>query len=151
MNGHDPARRPRPRRGLYEDEFWRYVQEGAVRLQRSPNGRFRYPPSAVDPETLDPNFEWVPIQGTGTLLAWTVFHRQYLPGLPTPYTVAAVRTTEGPVLVANVVDADPHQLAHGMDMVLRYEAAGSAGDEWQIFQWTPAASRAVPTTTEEHE
>jgi uncharacterized protein len=149
VSGPDPVNRPRPRPGLYEDEFWRYVQEGAVRLQRSSNGRFRYPPSAVDPETLDPCFEWVPVQGTGTLVAWTVFHRQYLPGLPTPYTVAAVRTSEGPILLANVVGADPRELAHGMDMVLRYEAAGSAGDEWQIFQWAPAASRPLPTTKEQ--
>lgn len=143
--------RPRPRRGLYDDRFWSYVQAGEIRLQRSSSGRFRYPPSAVELGTLDPSFEWVPIEGTGTLLAWTVFHRRYFAELPTPYTVAAVRTTEGPVLIANVVGAEPHELTHGMDMVVCFERCGVGDETWQIFQWTPAdrAGVAVSATTME--
>ncbi|WP_328394046.1 Zn-ribbon domain-containing OB-fold protein [Nocardia sp. NBC_00416] len=133
--------RPEPARGMYEDEFWNFVQKSDLRLQRAASGRLRYPPAAVDPETLDPEYEWIPIQGTGKLIAWTVFHRQYFPEFPTPYTVGAVQIDEGPILYANIIGVAPKQnLYHGMPMTVTYEPTASAGREWTIFQWRPTSS-----------
>jgi uncharacterized OB-fold protein len=136
-------------RGIYEDTFWNFVQQSEIRLQRSTSGRFRYPPAPVDPQTLDPVYEWVPINGTGNLVAWTVFHRQYFPDIPTPYIVGAVRIPEGPMLFANIVGANSEDLRHAMPMTITYERTTTDGHEWQIFQWQPdiSTNQQQPPTT----
>lgn len=134
--------RPSPLRGVYEDPYWSYVAAGELRLQRCTDcAEYRYPPAPVCPQCLGDVHEWVPLSGAATLLAWTVFHRQYFPQLPVPYVVAAVRTGEGPILVGNVVGADAQELRHDMELRATFEAVDSPEGSWRICQWTPVASQ----------
>ncbi len=95
---------------VYDKPMWDSIEEGRMRLQRcTVNGRFRYPPGPVDPDTLSPDYSWEPISGRGTLLSWTVFHRQYLPAYPAPHTVVAVQLAEGPIMIGSV---EPSEVAH---------------------------------------
>ena len=56
-----------------------------------------------------------------------------------PYVVVAVETTEGPILIANLVDATGQALRLDMPMRIVYETAHSAAEpDWQIYQWAPA-------------
>ena len=90
----------------YDAPMWDSIQAGALQLQRcSVNGRFRYPPGPVDPDTLSPDFTWETVCGRATLLSWTTFHRQYLPAFPAPHTVTVVRLEEGPIMVSCVAAA----------------------------------------------
>jgi len=131
-------RRPEPLRGLYFDPFWEFVQQEDLRLQRCDAcGEMRYPPAAACPHCLSPDATWTPLAGGGAVLAWAVFHRQYFPELPVPYTVVAVETDEGPIVVGNYVGADDRRPAIGERVRLTYEdAAGAAGDR-KIHQWEP--------------
>jgi uncharacterized OB-fold protein len=78
------------------------------------------------------------MSGQGTLLSWVVFHRTYFPELPPPYTVAAVQLTEGPILIANLLDADERPPALDMPVSVTFEEVADAdGDgRWWIYQWT---------------
>lgn len=94
---------------LYDKPMWDSIAAGAMRLQRcTANGRFRYPPGPVCPDSLSSDYTWEPISGRGTLLSWTIFHRQYLPAYPAPHTVVAVQLEEGPIMIGSV---DPTEVA----------------------------------------
>ena len=90
---------PEPLRSAVDDEFWRYLEQGEVRVQRcGACDTVRYPPEPVCPACLAEDATWRLLTGTGSLLAWTTFHRQYFPTLPVPYTVGAVATPEGVIV-----------------------------------------------------
>lgn len=130
--------RPLPTKGPYDVPYWRHVAEGELRLQRcSSCDQFRYPPGPVCPECLAPEYTWEPLSGSGSLLAWTVFHREYFPGLPVPYIVAAVRTPEGPILVGNLVRMAEVRLSHDMPLRAVFEDVDAPDGVWRICQWTP--------------
>lgn len=132
--------RPRPRRNVYEAPFWDFVTERTLRLQRClACGRLRYPPAGVCPDCLSEESEWQPVSGRGRLLSWVVFHRQYFPELPIPYTVAAVELEEGPILITNLVGpAAPYLDA---PVLVTYEdTVDSAGEPWVIYQFQLAGT-----------
>jgi uncharacterized OB-fold protein len=134
--------RPSPRRGVYEIPFWEHVERRELRVQRcAACGELRFPPGPACPECLSGDYEWSPLSGEGHVLAWTVFHRQYFPELPPPYTVVAVRTAEGPILVANYVNANGRRAACGDRVTLTYEDVAGEPDDWTIYQWQPAEER----------
>lgn len=131
--------RPARVRGMYEDQFWEFVSDADLRLQRSTStGAVRYPPGPVCPDTLDPEYTWEPVRGTATLLAWTVFRREYFAEFSAPYTVVAVRSAEGPIFVGHLQGDVSASLAHGIAMSLVYEEVSVAGEETRIFNWIPA-------------
>lgn len=68
----------------------------------------------------------VAASGRGTVWSSTVVHR---PGHPAwqseaPYVVALVRLEEGPVLVTNIVDAEPGRAVVGARVEAEYRASG---------------------------
>ena len=53
------------------------------------------------------DYDWTEIRGGGEILSWVVFHRQYFDDHPQPYNAIAVRLDEGPIVVSNLVGAEP--------------------------------------------
>ena len=105
----------------YDAPMWDSIQEGRLKLQRcTQNGRFRYPPGPVDPDTLSPDYTWEAVSGRARLLSWTTFHRQYLPAFPPPHTVAVVRLEEGPIMVSCVAPELTAQLVIDGPVTLVY-------------------------------
>lgn len=136
------TRRPTPRRGVFDAPYWEHVAAGELRLQRCAScGHYRYPPGPVCPECLTPECTWEPLSGQGSLLAWTVFHRQYFPEIEVPYVVVAVRAQEGPILIGNLAGASVGELTHNMPMRAVFEEVTGADGPWRICQWTPAPNR----------
>lgn len=130
------AQRPSPRVGLFDRPFWDHAAAGELRLQRCVDcGAWRYPPAAVCPECLSSGCEWQALSGRAQLVAWTVFHRQYFPELPVPYTVVSVRTEEGPLLVGNLLGDVPAPLRPGLALQLCFEEVHAQGQPWTLPQW----------------
>jgi uncharacterized OB-fold protein len=137
-------RRPEPRRGIYDAEFWEFVQREELRIQRcSACAALRYPPAPVCPQCLSPECEWTPLSGKGTVLAWTTFHRQYFPELPVPYTVVAVETAEGPIVIGNYVNSGGRRAACGDEVRLVFEDVEGELENWKIHQWEPTRRRVI--------
>lgn len=129
--------RPDPIVNVFEQPFWDYVQQREFRLQRCDDcGKFRYPPSPVCDGCLSDRATWTEIGGEGRLLSWVVFHRQYFPELPVPYTTCAVELDEGPIVIANLLHAGDRDLALDLRVRIVFEDAARAdGSEWVVPQW----------------
>jgi uncharacterized OB-fold protein len=148
-----PISRPAPMLGLFDQLYWRHVASGELRLQRCQCcAAFRYPPGPSCPDCLTTDHTWEALSGKGTLLAWTVFHRQYFPQFPVPHLVAAIRTEEGPILIGNLVGAAESELWHDMPVRAIFEDTkfdlAAIPDTvvpdggWRICQWEPATNSA---------
>lgn len=93
------------------------LRAGEIRITRcSVCRRAQLPPRSSCPEchTGGP-FTWERAGGRATIWSFCVFHKAYLPppAPQPPYTVAVVELVEGPRMVTNIVDVDPHTLRIG--------------------------------------
>lgn len=130
--------RPRPRQGIFEDQFWHHVSERALHLQRCDScASTYYPPGPSCPVCSSAEWTWRPIAGRGVVISWTRFHKRYFPSLPTPYLCVSIALEEGPLLIGNLigVSRDP---VMGEAVRIVYEDCRSGDDAWVIPQWVPA-------------
>ena len=132
--------RPKPILGVYEKPFWDYVQNRDLRLQRCANGHFRFPPGPSCPHCESAEFTWEKIMGRGRLISWTVFHRQYFPSIPVPYTVVCGALDEGPLLLANITGAHDQVLSLDMPLYIEYENTRAGPSDWILYQWSASSS-----------
>ncbi|MCC7272811.1 MAG: OB-fold domain-containing protein [Alphaproteobacteria bacterium] len=99
---------PQPVLGLYDGPMWESIRARGMRLQCCRAcGAYRYPPGPACPKCLSLDYDWKPLRGTGTVISWVVFHRQYLPAYPAPYNVIAVQLDEGPIMISNLEGEPP--------------------------------------------
>ncbi len=63
---------------------------------------------------------WVRADGRGIVDTFTVVHRAPRPGLPTPYVIARVRLTEGPVMLSRLVDVEPDAVVCDLPVVVTW-------------------------------
>lgn len=94
----------------------RWLSEaGKLQVGRIPStGRLFYPPHPICPGTLE-EAEVVEVSGKGSIYSYS--RVEFGPG--SPYVLALVTLAEGPTMMTNIVDADPHGLTVGMDVELR--------------------------------
>lgn len=92
------------------EAFWRASAEGRLLLPRCQAcGRMHWHPRAFCPFCQAGDIEWIEASGAGEVYTFSIVRR---PGMP--YVLAYVRLDEGPVLMTNIVDADPSTVRIGM-------------------------------------
>jgi uncharacterized OB-fold protein len=128
--------RPIPILGVYEKPFWEWIQKRELRLQRCQNGHYRFPPGPCCPHCSSTVSSWEKVSGEGRLVSWTVFHRQYFPGMPPPYTVVCGALVEGPLLIANLVGPLEVELKLDMRLRIAFEESRTKDGELVIYQWS---------------
>lgn len=112
---------------FYDVPMWQSIDARRWALQRCSHCQmFRYPPSPVCASCQSLASEWVPLKGTGTILSWTVFHKQYFDDHPAPYNCIAVRLDEGPIIVTNLSGRLPGSDWIGQRVRLVYEQVNGA-------------------------
>jgi uncharacterized OB-fold protein len=111
--------------GHYDKPMWDSIARQQWALQYCPeSGQFRYPPSPICPDSLSMNYEWRPIKGTGEIVSWAIFHRQYFDDHPPPYNTIAVKLDEGPIVISNLVGPEPEGDWIGRRVAVVYEEHG---------------------------
>jgi len=73
--------------------YFRYAAAGEFRLQRGrKSGLLRYPPTTACPWTRDRHYDWVPVEGRGTVHSYTEVHHAIQPAFRpfVPYLVLLV-------------------------------------------------------------
>jgi uncharacterized OB-fold protein len=94
--------------GLYDKPMWQSMSERKLALQRCDAcSHVRYPPAPVCPVCLCEHATWNPVAGTGVIVSWVVFHKQYFGDFPQPYNAIAVRLDEGPIIVTRLFGTPP--------------------------------------------
>lgn len=116
----------------YAAEFWAFTRNRELRLQRCAEcAEWRWPAAAVCPGCLSEGYEWAPVAGTGRLLTWVTFERQYFPEYPPPHTAIMVELDEGPLFISAPVDIEESAITDGMRMQLDWlEAEDRFGEYW---------------------
>jgi uncharacterized OB-fold protein len=72
--------------------WWEAIRGHALLVQQcAVCATSRWAPRALCPQCGSFEWEWRPTDGTGTIVSWTVSHRAFVPGRPTPFTIALVR------------------------------------------------------------
>ncbi|MEU6422902.1 Zn-ribbon domain-containing OB-fold protein [Streptomyces spiralis] len=80
--------------------WWRALADHRLTLQRCDTcGLRRWAPRAMCSGCGGFTWSWETAGGRGTVASWTVSHRAFLPGRPTPYVVLLVRLEEGEDLI----------------------------------------------------
>lgn len=119
------ATKPRPRIDAVSKGFWDAAREGRLMVQRCDGcAHQHYPGSPVCPNCLSDKQSWAPVSGRGTLLSWVRFHRAYWDGFreDIPYAVILVGLEEGPLMLSNLVGAEPEALKMGDPLQVTFEA-----------------------------
>ena len=118
--------------------YWDGTAAGELRVQRCvTTGKLFSYPRRFSPYVVGGPVEWVTVSGTGSLYSYVISH---LPGPgykdEVPYVIAIVELTEGPRVMANLleVDAVPEALTIGMPLEAVYVARGNV----TIAQFRPA-------------
>jgi uncharacterized OB-fold protein len=96
--------------------FWEGCRAGELRLQRCGGcSRLRYPVATVCPHCLSTEAAWEPVSGRGEIYTFAVFRHSYNDAWREriPYAVALVRLAEGPIVIGDVVGAEPESLRVG--------------------------------------
>jgi acetyl-CoA acetyltransferase/uncharacterized OB-fold protein len=96
--------------------FWRSGADGVLRFQRCADcASLVHPPSAACHRCRGDDLRVVDVSGRGTVVAVTVNHQVWAPGLEEPYALAEVAIEEDPRVrvTAQVVGVDPERVRIG--------------------------------------
>lgn len=78
----------------------------------------------INRDNSEQTVHWMPAAGTGTIVSYVVFHRQYAPDFPLPHIVAMVELTEGPQLLGRLGSISAEQLSTGLAVTACFDEKG---------------------------
>jgi uncharacterized OB-fold protein len=116
--------RPLPQVTPTNEWFWTSGADSRLRIQRCQDCKaLVHPPVPVCPNCRSRAWEPTVVSGRGTVVAFTVNHHQWLPGLEPPYAIANVALAEDPTvhLTTNIVGCDPDAVHVGQQVSVRFE------------------------------
>lgn len=114
--------RPVPVTTPETEEYWEGASEGVLRLKRCTDCGVTYHyPRALCPDCFSEATEWIESEGTGELYSFSIQENaRGWPDAALPLVLAYVELDEGPRVMTNVVDCDPHDLAIGDHVAVRF-------------------------------
>lgn len=118
--------------------FWQAARNHQLVLPRCNRcEKSWFPPSCLCPHCLSDDTGWQEVSGRGRVHSFVVFHRVYDPAFAreVPYVVALVELDEGPRLLSNIVDVEPHRIRCGMHVVVKFE---DLSPEISVPKFSPA-------------
>lgn len=93
------------------EPWWDGTRSGRLLLQQcTACDAVQHPPRALCRGCGSSALEWIEASGEATIDSFTVVSRQIRPEMPPPYVIARVRLPEGPLMLTNIVGADPESL-----------------------------------------
>jgi uncharacterized OB-fold protein len=135
---------PSPAPTELTEPFWAGGLSGQLRLQQCADcGHIRYPISTICPRCLSPESAWTAVSGHGTVQSYIVFERAYHDAWAdqVPYVVALIELDEGPVLISNVVGAEPSAVRVGQPVTAVFQRRSATA---ALPQFTPVANEGGP-------
>lgn len=130
--------RPLPQPTSLTEPYWRAAHEGRLVVQgcRACGHRQFYPrPFCLHCESSE--VDWQEVSGHGTIYTFTINHRAPNAFMKArlPYAVAVIELDEGVKMIANILDADPADIAIGRRVRVTFE---KVSDDLSLPQFTLA-------------
>lgn len=127
-------RRPDRVRGPLHDDFWRWCDQGELRLQScGACGGYTWPVAEACEHCGGRELSWARMSGRGKLVSFCTFEHDYYNGaLPIPYETILVELEEGPLFISNPVALTWRELAVGMPMQLSFLACEDAAGPFRL-------------------
>lgn len=125
MSTEAPPPRPVPDPSEYGAPYWAAARDGHLVLQHCPRcDRLQHFPRPWCTACLNPEMEFVPASGLGTVYSCTVVRRNPNPvfAARVPYVLALIDLDEGVRVMSNVVDCDPAEVRVGQRVRVCFEA-----------------------------
>ncbi len=120
-----------------ESEFyWRSGADGKLRIQRCGDcKRWIHPPGPVCPYCHSRNLAPEPVSGLGTIVTFTINHKEWIPGFTPPYAFALVEIDEDRTIRigTNIVGCELAEVAIDMRVEVEFEENG----EWYVPLFHP--------------
>ena len=114
----------RPDRALdtLNNVFWKYCAQGELRLTSCEAcGHLTWPIASVCEVCSCTRFNWKRMTGTGHLVSWCSFERDYYHGkLPIPWDTILIELDEGPLFLSNPQGFTWRDIAPGMAVKLAF-------------------------------
>jgi uncharacterized OB-fold protein len=116
--------RPLPTITADNETFWQSTKAHAMKLQRcNVCERFWYYPGPVCPHCMAQDWTWTEVSGKGTIYSYSLLERAK--GNPfegdVPIAIILVTLEEGPVMMSNLIDYEPGDLAVDSAVTIDYE------------------------------
>jgi acetyl-CoA acetyltransferase/uncharacterized OB-fold protein len=108
----------------FNDWFWTAGADGRLRIQGCADcGQLVHPPTPICPACRSRSRQVGDVSGRATVVAFTVNHKEWLPGFEPPYVVAIVALAEDPSvrLTTNVVGCEPDEVHVGQEVEVCFE------------------------------
>lgn len=105
--------------------FWAECNNHKFYLQQCAScGDYIFYPGYACHSCLGDVLEWKQVSGRGTIHASTVVERAPNPAFQddVPYVVALIELEEGPIMMSNVVNADPYAVAIGDEVQVTFRS-----------------------------
>jgi uncharacterized OB-fold protein len=116
--------RPLPAPDAATGPYWEAAREQRLVIPRCDDcSHYHFYPRTLCPQCSSPKLTWTQVSGAGVVYSFTVIHRAPSPAFATavPYVVAAVKLTEGPHLMTNIVDIAPDAVRIGMPVKVVFQ------------------------------
>ena len=117
--------------------YWTSGADGRLRVHGCTDcGRLHHPPTPVCPYCHSRAVEPTAISGRGSVAAFTICHKQFLPDPPVPFAFGFVEIDEDPTirLTGNIVGCPLATISIGMRVQVTFEENG----EFFVPLWEPA-------------
>jgi uncharacterized OB-fold protein len=104
--------------------YWEGARNGQLLIQRcNACSELWHPPSPACPACQSFDYEWAPMSGSGTVFGYTIVAHPVHPAVvdKVPYVIAQVRLTEGPFVVANIIDSPQDQVRVGAPVQVTFQ------------------------------
>ena len=104
--------------------FWQGGRDGELRFQRCQDcGYYLHPPAVICPRDWSRNIGIEAVSGRAEVLAYSVNHQQWMPGLEPPFVLAIVGCVEQDDLrvTTNIVNCRPEDVRIGMPVQVLFE------------------------------
>lgn len=116
-----PERLPLPQPSEEAEPFWEALKAGELRFQKCAEcGERIHPPRAMCGNCHSFDFEWDRASGRGAVYSYIVSRQAIHPALTdhVPFATVQIQTEEGPIVVSNLLDVSPEEMAIGMSVEL---------------------------------
>ena len=126
---------PLPQPTALSKPFWEGTRAGKLLLQRcSDCGAFRWTPQHLCIKCHSEACAWTEVSGRGKVYSHSTVERPPLAAFEPGYVVAVVELEEGPLMLTNLVDCKPDEIAVGMPVRVVFE---KASDEITLYKFKP--------------